>query len=77
MGQTDLRPTAEEREYSRVLQFMHWAMNQPEGKGKAFGELLKLGCETLGLPLPPPEIEAGLLKAAFKLAGVPFSTVMA
>lgn len=69
----------EVRRYARVLQFMHWAMNQPEGKGKKLEELLHLGCKGAGLPNPPPHIEEALLLAAFKLAanGVPYSTIYA
>mgnify|MGYP007017497744 CR=1 FL=1 len=65
--------------YGGVLMFMHWAMNQPEGKTKPLGELLITGCRLCNLPHPPDDIEAGLLSVAFRLAGqgVPFTTVMA
>lgn len=74
------QPTLEEikrfKEYGGVLMFMHWAMNQPEGKTEPLGKLLALGCQTCGLPKPPPDIEQALLTAAFRLAGqgVPFTT---
>jgi hypothetical protein len=65
--------------YANVLGFMWWAMNEPQGKTKPLGELMRLGCQAHGLPAPPTAVEEALLTAAFKLAanGTPFSTVMA
>ena len=77
------KPTPEEmlalREYAGVLAFMHWAMNQPEGKTKGLGELLTTGCAVCGLDYPDRTIESALLVVGFRLAAqdVPFTTVVA
>ena len=73
------KPTPEEIRYGGVLMFMHWAMNQPEGKTKPLGELLLVGCRACSLPYPGKEIEAAILTVAFRLASqeVPFTTVTA
>lgn len=65
--------------YAPVLMFMSWAMNQPEGKLKPLGELMRIGCDQHKLPPPPPKIEQALLIAGFKLAvqDVPFTTTVA
>ena len=44
------------KKYGGVLAFMHWAMTQPEGKTKSFGELLILGCKVRNLPHPEPTL---------------------
>lgn len=66
-------------QYAVVLIFMHWAMNEPQGKTVSLGDLMRLGCEVNKLPLPPAEIEEALMKVAFRLAAqnVPFTRVMA
>jgi len=63
--------------YARVLQFMHWAMGQPESRDTPFEELLRLGCEESNVPYPGEKIEAALLTSAARLASVPYTTVMA
>jgi len=66
-------------QYAVVLIFVHWAMNEPQGKTVSLGELMQLGCEANKLPPPPAEIEEALMRVAFRLASqnVPFTRVMA
>jgi hypothetical protein len=66
-------------EYADVLRFVHWAIQQPEGKGRSFGELIRLGCGRLGKPYPPPHIEEAILRLAYEIASkdIPYSEVLA
>jgi len=66
-------------EYAAVLIFMHWAMNEPQGKCLPLGELMQLGCQAHNLPPPSAEIEGALMRVAFRLAAqdVPFTWVVA
>jgi len=78
-AKTDAEDDAIAHKYSRLLQFMHWATEQPEAERIPFGELIDIGVRALKLEPPGESVRAALLRAIakFVLNDIPYTTVTA